>query len=101
MENSNFKKGDKVVCINATFNQLSVKLALNKHLITFPKFMEIYTIRGFYDQSIYLMEIVNQTIKFEPDQQLIEPSFYKWRFVKLLSAKAEEKEVCVLENINS
>ena len=83
MENSNFKKGDRVVCINASFSP-SI-LAEFKNPISLPRFMEIYTIRDFYDKSIYLEEIVNP---------ILEPCFYKWRFIKLFFTEEEEKELC-------
>ena len=94
MENSNFKKGDRVLCINATFSP-SI-LAKFKNPISLPRFMEIYTIRDFYDKSIYLEEIVNPVFEYDFNL-LMEPCFYKWRFIKLLSAEAAEEEVGVLE----
>ena len=94
MEDSNFYKGDKVLCINAYF--IPSEISQNINPISFPRFMEIYTIRDFYDKSIYLEEIVNPVFEFGFNL-IMEPCFYKWRFIKLLSAEAAEEEVGVLE----
>ena len=86
MENSNLKIGDKVFCINDCFDNSN---CFYEDVLYFPKLMEIYTIRGFYDKSIYLEEIVNPLITNEDGEVLGEPCFYIWRFIKLEGASEE------------
>jgi hypothetical protein len=89
METHQFNIGDKVICINDLF-----ELDEDDHLFNFPKLMEIYTIRGLYDESVYLEEIINP---LHPEFDL-EICFYNWRFVKLLETEDQqvEKEVLTL-----
>lgn len=91
MENSSLKIGDKVVCINDRFDDFN---CFTEHVLYFPKLMEIYTIRGFYDKSIYLEEIVNPLITNEDGEVLGEPCFYIWRFIKLEGASEELELKC-------
>jgi hypothetical protein len=89
MENLGFKIGDKVVCINDHFDKSK---SYSKQILKWPELMEIYTIRDFYDKSIYLEEIVNPII-IDNNKVIREPCFYRWRFIKL-DLVAEEEFSC-------
>lgn len=83
MELHHFNIGDKVICINDQFEPDEFD-----HLFRFPKLMEIYTVRDYYDESVYLEEIINP---IHPEYEA-EICFYHWRFVKLLETEEEEEE---------
>ncbi len=84
MELHHYNIGDKIVCINDQF-----ELNEDSHLFTYPKLMEVYTVRDTYDQSVYLEEIINPKL---PDYDDEEICFYHWRFVKLLELENQEEE---------
>lgn len=75
---SQFKVGDKVVCINDSYTVRDPKCMY----MNFPKKGKVYTVRGFCSLgiSIHLEEIRN-----EPLPGRTEIWFYNWRFRKKLN----------------
>lgn len=74
---SNFRVGQKVVCINdKNFN--------HRYGEECPKNGHIYSIRGIYPSgdSVWLEEIINP--KFAYKQGIGEVAFFKWRFRPLV-----------------
>ena len=72
---SQFKIGDKVICINESFSVKERQIMF----MNFPKKGEVYTIRGFCSLgiSMWLEEIINT-----PLPQRNEIWFYNWHFTK-------------------
>ena len=72
---SQFKIGDKVICINESFSVKEPQIMF----MNFPKKGKVYTIRGFcrLGISMWLEEIINT-----PLPQRNEIWFYNWHFIK-------------------
>ena len=72
---SQFKIGDKVICINESFSVKEPQIMF----MNFPKKGRVYTIRGFCSLgiSMWLEEIINT-----PLPQRNEIWFYNWHFIK-------------------
>lgn len=79
---SNFKIGQKVVCVDAPSNEN------RKYKEYMPVKNEIYTIRGFYRESLYLEEIINEVYVY--DNGVSEVSFKSCRFRPLDHQFAED-----------
>ena len=91
---SQFKIGDKVLCVNDAFSVKDPQVMF----MNFPKKSREYTIRGFCGLgiSVWLEEIVNQPL---PGRNEI--WFYNWHFRKkenlLIKIKASKTKVKELE----
>ncbi len=86
MKKGKFNIGDKVVCIDANFDLNNREDQEYAKYFRFPELLEIYTIRWFYDKSVFLEEIVNPKLEYYYYQ---EPCFYQWRFAKLPDIEEE------------
>lgn len=76
MANKPFKKGDRVLCINDDFSNVSPR---EYKQCKFPVQGEEYTVREVFPGSIFLVEIVNPPLEGRGH----EPSFYNFRFIKV------------------
>lgn len=82
---SQFKVGDRIVCINDSYSVIEPKYMF----MNFPKKGKTYTIRGFcfLGISMHLEEIKNQPL---PGRDEI--WFYNWHFRKRIILHKEEVE---------
>ena len=92
-----FKKGDRVLCINADFRfrkHPCVDLVAYSMIRKFPKPMEVYTVRGSHKGggSIFLAEITNPILVNADGKSMEEPSWRMERFIKLPKQKKERYE---------
>lgn len=87
MANKPFKKGDRVLCINDDFSNVSPR---EYKQCKFPVQGEEYTVREAFSGSIFLVEIVNPPLEGRGK----EPTFYNFRFIKapLIKVNTEEED---------
>ena len=95
--NMPFKTGDRVLCINGDFQYRKhpcVDLAAYSMIKTFPKQMEVYTVRRPHKQgsSIFLAEITNPILINAKGESMEEPSWKVERFIKLPKQKKDRLE---------
>jgi hypothetical protein len=92
-----FKTGDRVLCINGDFQYRKhpcVDLVAYSMIKTFPKQMEVYTVRRPHKRgsSIFLAEIKNPILINAKGESMEEPSWKVERFIKLPKQKKDRLE---------
>ena len=92
-----FKTGDRVLCINGDFKFRKhpfVDLVAYSMIKTFPKHMEVYTVRRPHKRgsSIFLAEITNPILVNAIGESMEEPSWNFERFIKLPKQKEDRIE---------
>ena len=92
-----FKTGDRVLCINGDFlyrKHPCVDLVAYSMIKTFPKQMEVYTVRRPHKRgsSIFLAEITNPILVNAKGESMEEPSWKVERFIKLPKQKKDRLE---------
>jgi hypothetical protein len=95
--NMTFKTGDRVLCINGEFQYWKhpcVDLVAYSMIKTFPKQMEVYTVRRPHvrGSSIFLVEITNPILVNAKGESMEEPSWKVERFIKLPKQKKDRLE---------
>ena len=95
--NMPFKTGDRVLCINGDFQYKKhpcVDLVAYSMIKTFPKQMEVYTVRRPHKRgsSIFLAEITNPILVNAKGESMEEPSWKVERFIKLPKQKKDRLE---------
>jgi hypothetical protein len=95
--NMPFKKGDRVLCINADFRfrkHPCIDLVAFSMIKRFPIHMEVYTVRRPHIRggAIFLAEISNPILVNANGESMEEPSWKAERFIKLPKQKKERVE---------
>jgi hypothetical protein len=94
----NFKKGDKVLCINDQFDfhgHKSIDTWAFNMIQKFPLRLEVYTVRNPHKnrESIFLAEIINPILINANGRQMEEPSWNNHRFVTLPKYSYHDSQV--------
>ena len=83
-----FKKGDKVICIDANFSYGRTK-AVDDHAFRmikhFPELLKVYTVRTSptHRSGILLCELINPILINENGVHMEELHWNEWRFIKV------------------
>jgi hypothetical protein len=88
-----FRKGQKVVCVNDRYSNMSTMKKFNQWIVR----DEIYTVRQHRPEGaeggVLLEEIVNPPMYVKVFGGSLEPAFHPSRFVPLNEEEMENKEV--------